>query len=94
MWDERAEMPLGPDDHDGYRCEMYRKTTAETKPDQWARLLLMLGPASKFEMQDVTGKPNFGGRSSRGELDDPWASWAFGSADHPLATNLALGRQS
>ena len=32
MWDNRAAMHLGPNDYDGYRREMYRTTTAGTKP--------------------------------------------------------------
>ena len=32
MWDNRCTMHLGPNDYDGYRREMYRTTTAGTKP--------------------------------------------------------------
>jgi taurine dioxygenase len=32
MWDNRTAMHLGPNDYDGYRREMYRTTTAGTKP--------------------------------------------------------------
>jgi taurine dioxygenase len=32
LWDNRLCMHLGPNDYDGYRREMYRTTTAGTKP--------------------------------------------------------------
>jgi taurine dioxygenase len=32
LWDNRGTMHLGPNDYDGYRREMYRTTTAGTKP--------------------------------------------------------------
>jgi taurine dioxygenase len=32
LWDNRTTMHLGPNDYDGYRREMYRTTTAGTKP--------------------------------------------------------------
>jgi len=32
LWDNRLVMHLGPNDYDGYRREMYRTTTAGTKP--------------------------------------------------------------